>query len=249
MTARVEFGLGLTGIGRAWGFTPGEPPPERDALDLLSYAFELGVRVFDTAPSYGSSEERLGKFLRSLDAGERRDLVVATKFGEHWNAKKAEPFVDHSYDALRRSLDRSLSRLGSFEILQLHMARPEVLRSDEVARAWEYALSLGVLMIGPSVSDAESASIAIAEPRYSCLQIPLSLERPGFAEWVEAAGERGMWVAVNGPLARGKLAPRVKDAFEFVLRHDFRGAVLTGTRTKAHLRENWDAFHAALESR
>jgi aryl-alcohol dehydrogenase-like predicted oxidoreductase len=247
--APVQLGLGLIGIGRPWGYVPGEPPPERDALDLLAYALELGVRVFDTAPSYGSSEERLAKFLRSLTADERRELVVATKFGEHWDRAKAAPFVDHSFDALRRSLDRSLARLGPFEILQLHMTRPEVLRSDDLARAWEYALSLGVLMIGPSVSDPESARIAIAEPRYSCLQIPLSLERPDFAEWAGAAGDRGMWVAVNGPLARGKLASSLKDAFEFVLRHSFRGAILTGTRTKAHLRQNWDAFHAALAAR
>jgi len=248
--AKVQFGLGLIGIGRVWGYVPGEVPPENEALDLLEYAFDLGVRTFDTAPSYGVSEERFGKFLRSLSPAQRRETVVATKFGERWDPGAAAPVVDHSLDSLKRSLDGSLERLGPFEVLQLHMARPHVLRSDDVARAWDYALSLGVPTIGPSVKDPESARIAIAEPRYGCLQLPLSLQRPELAGFVDAAGARGMWVAVNGPVARGEMLygenpPSLTEAFAFILRRRFGGAILTGTRSKAHLKQNWDAFHAA----
>ena len=66
---RVEFGLGLIGIGKPWGFVDPEVPDESQAIALLEKAFVLGVRYFDTAPSYGSSEERLGKFLAALAAG------------------------------------------------------------------------------------------------------------------------------------------------------------------------------------
>lgn len=114
----VEFGLGLIGIGKPWGFANPEVPDERQALTLLERALALGVR--DTSPSYGVSEERLGRFLAALSSEERSQVRVATKFGEHWDTVKAEPFVNHSLDALKRSLDGSIERLGRIDLLQLH---------------------------------------------------------------------------------------------------------------------------------
>src|ERR1022692_788872 len=170
--ARVEFGLGLIGIGKPWGFAHPQVPDVRQALTLLERAFALGVRYFDTAPSYGVSEERLGRFLAALTPGERSALRIATKFGEHWDAAKGEPFVDHSLDALKRSLDGSVARLGRIDVLQLHKTTTRVLASDDLARAWEYAAALGITAIGASVSDVESAALAIASAAYSVLQLP-----------------------------------------------------------------------------
>ncbi len=172
---RVEFGLGTIGIGKPWGFANPEVPDERQALTLLERAFALGVRYFDTAPSYGVSEERLGRFLAALTPGERSQVRIATKFGEHWDAVKAEPFVDHSFDALRRSLDGSIARLGRIDFLQLHKTTPQVLGSSDLARAWEYAATLGITAIGASVSDLESAEIAIAGAAYGILQFPYNV--------------------------------------------------------------------------
>jgi len=250
-SSTVQFGLGLIGIGRVWGYVPGDVPPEKDVLDFLEFAFKLGVRYFDTAPAYGSSEARFGKFLRSLTPEERSQTTVATKFGEHWDTKKDAPYIDHSYAAMKASLDQSVERLGSIQCLQLHMTTPQVLLSDDLSRAWEYARSIGITLIGPSVSDPESARIAIADKRYECLQIPLSIQRQDFAQFVDQAGARGMWVAVNGPLARGEMLygekpPRLAEAFAFILQRKFQGVILTGTRSKAHLSDNWSAFHQAL---
>ena len=65
----VQLGLGLIGIGKRWGHAGGEVPSEKDALSLLEFAVELGIRYLDSAPSYGVCEERLGKFLASLAPG------------------------------------------------------------------------------------------------------------------------------------------------------------------------------------
>jgi aryl-alcohol dehydrogenase-like predicted oxidoreductase len=208
---------------------------------------ELGIRYFDTAPSYGDgiSEARLGRFLRSLTDAERAGVTVATKFGEHWDAAKGEPYADHSYDALRRSLDHSIERLGRIEILQLHKTTPQALAGDDVARAWDYARSLGIVRLGPSVSDLDSARMAIAEPLYTVLQLPLNGGNRTFEPMVIAAVARGMWVAVNRPFAMGAM---VEDGFDFVLRHG-PAVVLSGTTSKEHLQQNWEAFQRSLYSR
>jgi aryl-alcohol dehydrogenase-like predicted oxidoreductase len=253
VTAHIELGLGIIGLGKPWGHRPGEVPSEAEAVALLEYAYELGIRYFDSAPSYGVAEERLCKFVHSLTHAQRSGIRIATKFGEHWDAAKEAPFVDHSFDALRRSLDWSLKLLDRIDLLQLHKTTPEALGSRDLARAWEYAASLGIGTLGASVSDLESAAIVTGEPRYGCIQLPLNRENQKFSATVRAASARGMWVATNRPFAMGAMLYRDQpvsreEAFRFVLAHGFTGVVLTGTKSKEHLQQNWQAFGQASSS-
>jgi aryl-alcohol dehydrogenase-like predicted oxidoreductase len=248
---RVEFGLGTIGIGKPWGFANPEVPDERQTLTLLERAFALGVRYFDTAPSYGVSEERLGRYLAALTSGERSQVRITTKFGEHWDMAKAEPFVDHSFDALRRSLDGSLARLGRIDFLQLHKTTPQVLGSRDLARAWEYAATLGITAIGASVSDLASAEIAIANPAYRILQFPYNVAQQTFADVLDRAAARGMKIAVNRPFGMGRMLYENRElskanAFGFILEKHFEGVILSGTKSPDHLEDNWRAFEEAL---
>jgi D-threo-aldose 1-dehydrogenase len=69
------LGLGTVPIGGLY-----EPVSDEDAFALVRRAHELGVRLFDTAPQYGSglAEIRLGQVLPEFD---RSSIVVATKVG------------------------------------------------------------------------------------------------------------------------------------------------------------------------
>ncbi len=251
MTGRaVQLGIGLIRIGREWGHVKQAIPTEEAAFTFLEHAVESGIRYFDTAPSYGYSEERFGKFLRSLPASVRDELTIATKFGEHWDTAKWESSIDHSFDALRRSLDQSLERLGRVDVLQLHKTTPEVLRGDDLAQAWDYARSLGITRLGPSVSDLESAEAAVKDQQYWCIQLPLNKIYDRFALIADAAGERGIFVAANRPFAMGAMVegagPRAKvAAFEYLLARQFGGVILTGTASIPHLDENISAFRQA----
>ncbi len=244
----VQLGLGLIGIGKPWGVAPHAAPSEAGAISLLEFAYDLGVRYFDTAPSYGDgvSEERLGRFLRSLTPADRGRIIAATKFGEHWNPAAGEPYADHAFDALRRSLDRSVARLGRIDVLQLHKTTPRALAADDVSRAWDFAESLGIRRIGPSASDLDSARLAIASPRYSMMQIPFNAANPTLSPVFEEASARGMWLAVNRPFAMGAAVADKRAAFRFILKRRFAGVILSGTTSPEHLRENWQAFHEAL---
>jgi aryl-alcohol dehydrogenase-like predicted oxidoreductase len=247
---RVQLGVGLIRLGREWGYVHQKIPSESEALAFLEHAAQLGIRYFDTAPSYGWSEERLGRFLQSIPSDVRNQLTIATKFGEHWNFEKWEPYVDHSFDALKRSLDQSLVRLGRIDVLQLHKTTPAVLHSAGLQQAWEYARSLGIAKLGVSVSDIESAAAAIADPRYWSIQLPLNQTNRNFENTVAAAAERGLFIAVNRPYAMGAMlygnTPAAKqDAFRYLLDRRFTGVILTGTGNIEHLDENWLAFRQA----
>jgi D-threo-aldose 1-dehydrogenase len=69
------LGLGTVPIGGLY-----EPVSDEDAFALVRRAHELGIRLFDTAPQYGSglAEIRLGQVIPDF---ERTSIVVATKVG------------------------------------------------------------------------------------------------------------------------------------------------------------------------
>lgn len=94
--------LGLGGAGR----TPLEKGSEAEAIPLIQRAWELGIRYFDTAASYGPSEDYLGKVLPSY-----RDQVFLT-------SKTSARDRDGAW----RELERSLQRLNTdyLDLWQLH---------------------------------------------------------------------------------------------------------------------------------
>jgi aryl-alcohol dehydrogenase-like predicted oxidoreductase len=252
MTERnVQLGLGLINIGMQWGARPVPVPGETEAVAFVEAAYRLGFRLFDTAPSYGDSEVKLGAFLKSLTREQRGLVTVATKFGEHWDLEKGAAYADHSYDALCRSLERSLRRLGSIDLLQLHRTTPEVLRSADLSRAWEFALKAGVKKIGVSASTPEPAALAL-ELGYGVMQMPYNVTREDMRPAFREAASRGIELLINRPYQAGA---RLYDAqpagraelFAHILRVKFQGWILTGTRSVEHLKENLDAFRRALE--
>ena len=109
--------------------------PEERALGTVARAYDLGARLFDTAPlyGYGLSEHRLGHVLRNKP---RADYVLATKVGRwlkptppeqvdrgQWTGGlNMQPVYDYSYDGTMRALEQSHQRLGieRFDIVFIH---------------------------------------------------------------------------------------------------------------------------------
>ena len=245
----MELGLGLIEIGRPWGAGWKGFPSEQQVRELLRTALEEGVVFWDTASSYGSSEERVGRFLRE-HAGEAASRVtIATKFGDHWSPDRTESWADHSFEALVESLDRSMRLLPRIDLLQVHRATPEVLRHEDVYRALEVARSRGIRQFGASVKTIEAARIALDSGWFQWLQIPFNPLRPEMAPVFALARERGIRLIVNRPFAEGRLLydeagnPLCGDevrrnAFRFVCGQPFDGYVLVGTQSPQHLRDN-----------
>jgi D-threo-aldose 1-dehydrogenase len=127
----TELGFGTAPLGNLF-----KPLPDETAHATLAAAEAFGFGYYDTAPFYGFglSERRLGDALRL-----RKDIVLSTKVGRilkpipgpvdqtvvrHGYATPM-PFVpvyDYSYDAVMRSYEASLQRLGlsKIDILYVH---------------------------------------------------------------------------------------------------------------------------------
>lgn len=244
----MKLGLGLIEIGRPWGAGWAGLPSDEQVERLLEAAVEEGVTFWDTASSYGSSEERIGRFLRGRP--ELRDrLTLATKFGDVWAPEMEESYADHTYAGLERSLERSLRLLPRIDLLQVHRATEEALRREDVYRAMEEARRRGVAEFGASVKTMEAARIAVESGWFQWLQIPYNPLRREMAPVFELARQHGIRLLVNRPFAEGALLrdgqgrllegrEARRRAFEFIRAQAFDGFVLVGTQSPEHLREN-----------
>lgn len=112
------LGLGTVKIGRnqevkyPTGFSL---PSDEEVSALLARARELGINFLDTAPAYGSSEQRLGRLLSDRD-----DWIICSKVGEEFTAGKS--FFDFTAEHTRRSIQRSLRdmRTDYLDIVLIH---------------------------------------------------------------------------------------------------------------------------------
>jgi aryl-alcohol dehydrogenase-like predicted oxidoreductase len=163
--------------------------------------------------------------------------------GEWWDPATGASSVDHCYAALKQSIDRSLQLLGRIDLLQVHKATAENLASPDVARAVEYARSCGILHFGASVPDMAAAEAASRTGWCSYLQFPFNRENTALAGMFPLLRTKRMKAIVNRPLAMGAIEARA-EAFDFVRQQDFDGVVLTGTKSLAHLEENYAAFNS-----
>ncbi|NES99932.1 MAG: aldo/keto reductase [Sphaerospermopsis sp. SIO1G1] len=96
--------LGLGGAGRN---TPLDKyNQEKEAIEIIERALELGIKYFDTAASYGTNEDYLGKVLPPY----REQIFLATKT------------YNRNRDEMWRELERSLKRLNTdyLDLWQLH---------------------------------------------------------------------------------------------------------------------------------
>jgi methylglyoxal reductase len=108
------IGLGTWAIGGwMWGGTD-----EADSISAIRAAMDAGVSLIDTAPAYGQglAEEIVGKAIE----GRRDQVVLATKCGLIWHARKGNHFFDYDgqpvhrhlgSDSIVHEIEQSLKRL------------------------------------------------------------------------------------------------------------------------------------------
>lgn len=242
LLSSTQIGCGLVRIGRIWGTKEMVIPTEEEVVNFLNSAYKMGVRVFDTAPAYGSSEERLGTFLWGLGKA-NKECFVATKCGEEFDAKKNRTNVNHSPDALKISIEQSLNRLPHITLLQLHKANKNLLQNDGILELLAEYKKSRIPLIGACVTDIETAEYALELDVFDSIQFPYNMNYPAMEPMFKCANDNGKLVLVSRPFASGEHADETRRALEFVIKKmKYGGAILVGTNNSLHLKEDIDFF-------
>ena len=188
-------GLSVSPVGLGAGALGDPALGEAEAEALLLGALDAGVALIDTAPSYGLSEERIGRIL----GARRRDVVLSTKGGygvpgvEDWTGAVIEAGVEQ---ALRRL------RTDVLDVFHLHSCPLEVLRREEILRALERVVASGRVRAAAYSGEGEALRFAVSSGRFAVVQTSVNLcDQRGLDTLVPDAAERGLGVLAKRPLA------------------------------------------------
>jgi D-threo-aldose 1-dehydrogenase len=229
--------LEVTAVGLGCATLGGSRVPvgREEAKAIVRAAWAAGVRYVDTAPFYGfgQAERCVGDALRDVP---RDGWVLSTKVGRLLspnpsaaeNGQNRMPFdavFDYSYDAIMRSFEDSLQRLGlgRIDILYVHDIGPmqhgreghptimRTLRSDGY-RALEELRRCGVVAaIGIGVNEREVLLEAMEWGVWDAFLLAgryTLLEQAPLDDLLPKCLSSGISIVVGGPLDSGILAGR-----------------------------------------
>lgn len=238
-----RIGLGTVKFGRNQGVkypTHFELPNDHEIQELLFTAQELGINLLDTAPAYGTSEERLGKLL----IGERHDWVLCTKVGEEF--LDGQSHFDFSAIGIQKSIERSLRRLKTdyLDIVLVHSNGDDVklIEEDGVFETLQLLKEKGLIRaLGMSTKTIEGGMLAVDQSdvvmvTYNLLQTE---EQPVIAY----AEQKQKGIFIKKAFASGhmeKIAGEdpVQASMDFIFAEKGVTSVIVGTLNKNHLEHN-----------
>jgi aryl-alcohol dehydrogenase-like predicted oxidoreductase len=205
------LGLGCNNFGTRLGLDDSRP--------IVQAALDAGVTLFDTAESYGSSEEILGKLLK----GRRDEVVIATKFGYPLDGRlNGDDHVRGGRGGrryIRQAVERSLRRLETdwIDLYQLHAPDPATPIVETLEALTELVTEGKVRYIGSSnltawqVADADWTARSSGFRRFISAQSEYSLlARSAELELIPAIAHLGIGLLPYYPLASGLLTGRYR---------------------------------------
>jgi aryl-alcohol dehydrogenase-like predicted oxidoreductase len=244
------------GLGSSASFAQLAGSAERGALgEVLQSFIAHGASVFDTAPSYGASEEVAGQLVQELGLAER--FFWATKLnvaGRGGGA--ADP------DAARAQLETSFRRIGKdpIDLVQVHnMGDPDT----QLGLLREYKQAGRIRYLGITTTFAnqyEHLERVIRSEPLDFIGIDYAIDNRTMEERIlPLAQDKGIAVLVYAPFGRTRLWQKVREVplpdwaaefdahswaqffLKFVLSHPAVTATTPATTRTRHLLDNLGA--------
>lgn len=232
------IGLGTVKLGRNTHVKypqPFELPTQKEALDILENAMELGINFFDTAPAYGASERAMAPFVSKY----RDRMILSSKCGEVFDGNNST--YDFSPESIRNSVESSLRTLKTdyLDVLLLHSngkdvqilsetdALPTMIRLKEQGKTRSIGISLKTI-----------SGISRAAEVMDVIMAPMNSDDDSLGEELSNAHERGCGIIAIKGLRSGHLnGVSVEESVRFVLKNVFIDVLVVGTLNKDHLRQ------------
>ena len=194
---------------------------EKDALDLMSYAYDMGVNFFDNAEIYanGESEIIMGKILKKV--GWSRDTYILSS-KVFWGGEKPTQIGlsrKHISDACHAALKRL--QVEYLDLFFCHRPDPET-PIEETVRAMDVLIQQGkVLYWGTSEWEAKQLTEAYSVAQKFNLTPP-TMEQPEYnlfnrgkieKDYLPLYKQYGLGTTTWSPLASGLLTGKYNHGF------------------------------------
>ncbi len=233
-------GLGTVKIGRNQEVKYPENfslPTDEDVRALFTQAQDLGINLLDTAPAYGSSEQRLGRLLSDRDR-----WVLCTKVGEEFTTGKSH--YDFSAGHTQRSIERSLRDIKTdyLDIVLIHSDGRDlqIIESSDCIETLEKLKDKGLIKaIGMSTKTVDGGIKAV-----DLLDLVMVTYNPSTIEdqvVIDHARQQNKGVLIKKALNSGHDCAGETSAeykMKFALAREGVSSVIVGTINPQHLAEN-----------
>ena len=228
----TRIGLGLAALGRPGYINLGHKSDltgrtdvlalEVHAHQVLSAAYDLGIRYFDTARSYGGGEEFLGRWLYAQRVTDPT-VTVSSKWGYKYVADwrvdaEVHEVKEHTIERLDIQYAESRSRLGRHvDIYQIHSATLEsgVLDNtailDRLAAIRADGVTIGLSASGPNQAKTIDKAMRIERDGvrlFGTVQATWNLLEPSAGSALAEAHDAGMGTIIKESVANGRLTER-----------------------------------------
>lgn len=206
------LGFGCMGISIAYG-----PSNDKEGIETIRKAFDLGINFFDTAELYGNghNEQILGKAVKDI----RNKVVIATKFGFDMKAQPIGSGFNSHPDNIRQVAENSLRYLQTdyIDVFYQHIPDPNVPIEEVAGTVGELIQQGKVKYFGLSNAGPDTIRRAHAVTPVSVLQSEYSIFERELEERniIQLLQELGIGLVPYAPLGRGFLTNSVKPAEEY----------------------------------
>lgn len=219
-------GLGCMGFSHAYG----APTEEKEAIQMMRRAYEMGYTFFDTAEVYGTpddphaNERLVGEALKSV----RNRVQIVSKFGIRFDMTTASvnhPLIpDSRPETIRASAEGSLKRLQTdrIDLYFQHRIDPAV-EPEEVAGMMTRLIQEGkILHWGISETNEEYLRRAHAVCPVTAVENRYSMMARHYETLFPALEELGVGFVAFSPLANGFLSGKYGRGSKFDTKYDYR---------------------------
>ncbi len=223
---KTKIGLGLAALGRPEyinirtdnSIDKSEEAFKNNTFSVLDEAYELGVRYFDTAPSYGKGETFLQEW---NDVNNHPDVILGTKWGytyvANWELGYSgkHEVKEHSVEKLREQWKVSKAMLPKLKYYQVHSATFEsgILENRQVlnqlyAIKKETGLHIGLTTSGANQSEVIAAALDVKvdeDPLFDCFQVTYNVFEQSTFSILQEVLKQEKTVIIKEALANGRV--------------------------------------------
>lgn len=226
--SKTKIGLGLAALGRPEyinirdnaSIDKSEIAFKQNTFSVLDEAYNLGVRYFDTAPSYGKGEAFLQEW---NDSRKYNDAVLGTKWGytyvANWELGYAgkHEIKEHSIEKLLEQWQVSKGMLPNLKYYQVHSATFEsgILENEAVLLQLQHikketGLKIGITTSGANQKEVIASALNIkveSKLLFDSFQVTYNVFEQDTFEVLNQALSQGKSVIIKEALANGRVFP------------------------------------------
>lgn len=214
-------------------------PSDHEVMRILDLAWSLGINFIDTAPAYGSSEERLGKLL-----AQRHDWVIESKVGEIF--ENGQSTFDFSASHTRKSVENSLRKMRRdyLDVVLVHSSGDDmdIIQQEDALTELDKLKQKGLIKaFGMSTKTVEGGLWVVEH--CDVVMATCNLEYNEEQAVLDRARELNKGVVVKKGLLSGYAGMTqdgsgIERSFEHILTQPAVSSMIVGTISTGHLRKN-----------